>query len=98
MHEATWMVPVDHPSFPGHFPGRPILPGVLLLDRALLLLAESGRSGPWQVMQSKFLRPVLPGETVFFRFAEQAGGVSFVAEVMADERYAVASGSLKVAV
>jgi 3-hydroxyacyl-[acyl-carrier-protein] dehydratase len=58
----TWVVPADHPAFAGHFPGRPIVPGVLLLDWAL---ATATRLRPqqcgWTVVQAKFLRPVGPG-------------------------------------
>lgn len=32
---AALAIAADHPSFAGHFPGMPILPGVVLLDAAL---------------------------------------------------------------
>ncbi|MBL0917736.1 MAG: hypothetical protein IBJ14_03465 [Hydrogenophaga sp.] len=61
--ERAWVVPADHPAFAGHFPGRPILPGVVLLDEALRAARELA-PGPsaWSIPQAKFLQPVLPGE------------------------------------
>lgn len=57
-------IPPDHPCLPGHFPGRPVVPGVLLLDR--LLDALEAEAGPLQVPlrlpQVKFARPLLPDE------------------------------------
>lgn len=92
--EFVWPVPVDHPSFAGHFPGRPIVPGVVLLDRALLYaqqLLQCGAEG-WQVGTAKFLSPVGPGETLVFALqTTPRGAVSFA--VRAGERE-VASGSL----
>ncbi len=32
MIERVVTIPADHPSLPGHFPGRPIVPAVVILD------------------------------------------------------------------
>jgi 3-hydroxyacyl-[acyl-carrier-protein] dehydratase len=37
-HVGSFLIASDHPSLPGHFPGQPIVPGVLVLDRALELI------------------------------------------------------------
>ena len=53
----------SHPSLPGHFPGDPIVPGVVLLDR--VVEAIEGAHGPLprlRLPQVKFLRPLRPGE------------------------------------
>ena len=53
----------DHPALPGHFPGRPIVPGVVVLDRVLDALEAAHRPlGALRLPQVKFLRPLLPGE------------------------------------
>jgi 3-hydroxymyristoyl/3-hydroxydecanoyl-(acyl carrier protein) dehydratase len=54
----------DHPALPGHFPGRPVVPGVVLLDCVLEAATEVlGREVEVaELGQAKFLAPLLPGE------------------------------------
>jgi 3-hydroxyacyl-[acyl-carrier-protein] dehydratase len=63
-HEADLLVASGHPSLAGHFPGRPIVPGVVLLD-CVLREAEQWLGRPLQVSglsQAKFTAPLLPQE------------------------------------
>ena len=56
-------IAADHPSLPGHFPGRPLVPGVLLLDQVLEAIeADHGALGALRLPQVKFLQPLLPDE------------------------------------
>ena len=56
----------DHPAFAGHFPGQPIVPGVVILAEALAAIERAtGRSAErWEISQAKFLKPVGPGEAL----------------------------------
>lgn len=38
--EGRRTISADHPSLPGHFPGTPIVPGVVILDEILAALTE----------------------------------------------------------
>mgnify|MGYP003386524655 CR=1 FL=1 len=78
--DRVWQVPLDHPAFAGHFPGRPIVPGVVLLDRAVFLAQarELQRGGNWKVSQSKFLHPCGPGDQLTFDLhPDHRGGYAF---------------------
>jgi 3-hydroxymyristoyl/3-hydroxydecanoyl-(acyl carrier protein) dehydratase len=58
-----FVIDPDHPSLPGHFPGRPLVPGVVLLDRVVAAIeAAHGPLGPLRLPQVKFMQPLLPGE------------------------------------
>ncbi|PZO63559.1 MAG: hypothetical protein DI635_08110 [Pseudoxanthomonas suwonensis] len=57
-------IPADHPSLPGHFPGHPVVPGVVLLDRVLQAIEQQHGGLPTlQLPQVKFVQPLLPGQT-----------------------------------
>ena len=58
MNVFALRIGADHPSLPGHFPGRPVVPGVVLLDEvAAHLPAPVSR-----IAQVKFVSPLLPGQ------------------------------------
>ena len=66
MGVTTLTIPAEHPALAGHFPGAPILPGVLLLDEMLHALERAGAGSAlrWRIGSAKFLKPVLPGDTL----------------------------------
>ena len=60
---TEFIIPADHPCLPGHFPGQPIVPGVVVLDRVLAAIeAQHGALGALRMPQVKFAQPLLPGE------------------------------------
>lgn len=63
---GRFTIPPGHPSLPGHFPGRPVVPGVVLLDEAmaLVLAALPGRRALRGFAAVKFTAPVDPGQAV----------------------------------
>jgi 3-hydroxymyristoyl/3-hydroxydecanoyl-(acyl carrier protein) dehydratase len=85
----------DDPAFEGHFPGRPILPGVALVAEAMAALERATGTEPpdWTLESAKFASPVAPGTRLDLAHREEAPGrVRF--EIRARERM-VASGVLK---
>ncbi len=63
--EAWICVPEDHPALPGHFPGTPLVPGVVLLDQFLdAAERQLGRALPVMgLARAKFLAPLLPAQS-----------------------------------
>jgi len=63
---TTLTIGAEHPALAGHFPGAPILPGVVLLDEMVRVVeADScAGGGHWRIGSAKFVSPVHPGETL----------------------------------
>lgn len=70
-------VTINEPFFVGHFPGFPIMPGVLLVEAmaqtaAALVMNSLGEASKGSLVyfmsidRARFRRPVLPGDTVHF--------------------------------
>lgn len=85
----------DHPAYAGHFPGRPILPGVVLLDQAQRALELACGCRITGVAQAKFLSLVQPGEALELDYEAGAAGLRFEIRCgtrrVASGRYSVAS-------
>ena len=83
---AKQTVAPDHPAFAGHFPGHPLLPGVVLLAQAQEAacldpeLAHRFSAGSTLTV-AKFLAPVGPGAVVDFAFDSDHAGLRFEAQV-----------------
>jgi hypothetical protein len=92
-------VPRDHPSFAGHFPKFPVLPGAVLLDEALQVIQrERGIDlARWHVASVKFLGLVRPGDDLRLEHSAAGRNGTIRFTILAADR-TVASGSLSNAV
>lgn len=93
--QSSIEVPRDHPSFAGHFPRFPVLPGAALLDAALQVIQRERAIDltQWRITSVKFIDAVRPGETLRLEHvvAGESELIRFTVRV-ADRT--VASGSL----
>lgn len=92
-------IPREHPSYAGHFPGQPIVPGVVLLD--LVLQAAEGLAdwpgrpdGALDIPVCKFVQAVRPGAVLALTLStgSSAGTLNFRLQ---QDGQPVASGSLR---
>lgn len=67
----------EHPAYAGHFPGQPILPGVVLLDRAQRALEQACGCTVTGVALAKFLSPVRPGEALALDYEDSGTALRF---------------------
>lgn len=70
------MIAAGHPCFAGHFPGRPLVPGVVLLDEVASAIGAP-LAGIGNV---KFLGELKPGEAFSIRWTREGSRAQFRCE------------------
>ncbi|MDH4328654.1 MAG: hypothetical protein OEV77_09035 [Nitrospira sp.] len=82
-HERTVSIGHDHPSLAGHFPGHPVVPGVVLLGEVIETLRRSAAAlSVTGLPLVKFSSPLKPGEAVTIHVdQDEAALVSFSCRV-----------------
>ena len=84
----------DHPALAGHFPGQPIVPGVVLLDHAISAIgtALNRPLDAWRLSSAKFPSSATPGMPLELVFETTASGA--IRFTVSAGLQAVASGVL----
>jgi 3-hydroxymyristoyl/3-hydroxydecanoyl-(acyl carrier protein) dehydratase len=74
VHERVVSIGCEHPSVAGHFPGDPVVPGVVLLDEVLDTLRRGStvQLSVTGLPMVKFASPLRPGEVVTIRVDDDA--------------------------
>ncbi len=100
-------VTINEPFFAGHFPGKPVMPGVLVLEAmaqagAILALKSSEGPGSGKILylvgadNVKWKRMVVPGDTlrVEMKFIKRRGNFWFIDGNATVEGEVVAQGEI----
>jgi 3-hydroxymyristoyl/3-hydroxydecanoyl-(acyl carrier protein) dehydratase len=92
MNDSGFVIPATHPALEGHFPGNPIVPGVVLLDYAI---AQALQAYPGamlaSVAQAKFLTEVHPGDAVTVAVERRAATCIAVSATVANRKILTAT-------
>ena len=81
-HHSTRIIGRDHPCLAGHFPGNPIVPGVVLLE----CVAQAAQDwlgkdvSPRAFPNVKFLSPLMPDERMDIVLSGEAPQLRFRCE------------------
>lgn len=90
-HRVPLRIAPDHPALPGHFPGRPLVPGVVVLERVAAAW-KAWRGTAIAGLDAKFVQPLLPGEAATIMLRDEDGRGRF--EVARADGCALARGTL----
>jgi 3-hydroxymyristoyl/3-hydroxydecanoyl-(acyl carrier protein) dehydratase len=86
------LVTPDHRSLIGHFPGNPVVPGTLILDRVCRAVeTHFPKSALRGVRKVKFLKPLQVGLTFTIKLQTVSKGLNFTCN---QQTNLIASGNL----
>lgn len=92
LFEIALRIDATHPALAGHFPGRPVVPGVVLLERVATAF-KAWRGVRVGKLDAKFMKPLAPGEDAVIELREDGARVRF--RVTGADGAALARGSLE---
>ncbi|MBU6417964.1 MAG: hydroxymyristoyl-ACP dehydratase [Xanthomonadaceae bacterium] len=93
-HAVRLCIAPEHPALPGHFPGDPLVPGVVVLERVAAAL-KAWKDSAVGKLDAKFVRPLRPGEEATIALDDDGARVRF--EVTRADGGVLARGTLLVA-
>lgn len=76
-YRVAFRIAADHPSLAGHFPGNPLVPGVVLLEQAAIGLRAWRGQRLARVIEAKFLAPLLPAQPAELMLEDSGERVRF---------------------
>ena len=93
-HSEKFHIGADHPALPGHFPGNPVVPGVVLLDRVAAAVERIWGQRLGGLPRVKFLRPLRPDQVAELFVDRDGNGARFRFVCGTD---VIASGAIELA-
>ena len=95
--EVRCLIRADHPSLPGHFPGVPLVPGVVILDEVVAALGEWQQNSQLSGLRSvKFLAPLKPEQPFTISLSATSENASEVSFCCRAEERVIVEGRLEV--
>ena len=74
--QTTLKIDSGHPALTGHFPGNPVVPGVVVLERVAAAL-RTWRGERVQKLDAKFVQPLLPNQAATIELHAEPTRVRF---------------------
>ncbi len=97
--QSSFQIKKDHPSLEGHFPGNPIVPGVVILDEvASIILQQNSGFKVTGFSSVKFLQPLVAEQQVSVQIEDKvvaSTGHSKIKFSMYDSGELMAQGEIK---
>lgn len=91
IYSVPLLIGPEHPAMPGHFPGHPLVPGVVLLERVTAAW-KAWRGVPVGSLDAKFVQALRPDENAVIELYDQGKRVRF--EVTRTDGRVLARGTL----
>lgn len=72
------LIDKHHPALAGHFPGNPIVPGVVILDHLIQLWQKQSGQSVNSIMNAKFINLLRPDISCRIHYTAKAQHINFL--------------------